>query len=115
MCPTPLQESVLLLIAFMLCVGMHSTTVWLGDDPYLFLHCCSIINCYFIFHTEEEISGLCFLELSKEDWNDYRLSGAGVIVINKLQEKIKAKQTAITTNPSPHVPGMTLSHVERLH
>ena len=43
MYPAPLQESILLLIAFMLCVGVHSTTVWLGDDPYLFLPCYVII------------------------------------------------------------------------
>ena len=49
MSPAPLQECVnlflfgLLLIDLTWCVGMYSTTVWLGDDPYLFLPCCLII------------------------------------------------------------------------
>ena len=30
-------ESILLLIAFMWCVDVYSTTVWLGDNPYLFI------------------------------------------------------------------------------
>ena len=75
----------------MWCVGVHSTTVWLGDDPYLFLPCCLIIVwLLYIFYVDEEISGLCFLSLSVEDWKNYKLSKAGVFAIARLQEMIKA-------------------------
>ena len=50
-------------------------------------------------YAEEGISGLCFLDLSKEDWKDYKLSRAGVIVVGKLQERIKAAQIEASTSP----------------
>ena len=56
-----------------------------------------------IFHAEEGITGLCFLDLSKEDWKDYKLSRAGVIAVAKLQERIRAAQIEAST--SPHVSG----------
>ena len=103
MCPVPLQESVNLKPNNFMC-GVHSTSVWLGDDLMTlsvptFLLCC--YNC--IFHAEEGIPGLSFLDLSKEDWKDYGLSRAGVIAVVKIQERIKAAQIEAST--SPHISG----------
>ena len=64
-----------------------------------------------IFHAEGEISGLCFLGLSEEDWKNCGLSRAGVIAVTKLQEKIKTAQT--TTNSLSHVPGITADILTR--
>ena len=68
---------------------MHGATIWLGNDPYLFLPCYSI---FCITFAEEDISGICFPGLSKEDWKDYGLSRAGVVAVSRLQEMVKAAQ-----------------------
>ena len=68
----------------------------------------NVIYINFIFYAEREISGLCFLSLTLKYWESCGVSEPGVIVITKLQDKIKATQTTITPNPSPHVPGNIL-------
>ena len=42
-------------------------------------------------------------------WESCGVSEPGVIVVTRLQDKIKATHTTITPNPLPHVPGNDIS------